>query len=93
MSIGLGVIGAPIFLTRLIVRHSSSITGGSYHFGRLGVSLGYVGLLLYCVNSDLLTTLKARLAAVGRMALTNYLMQSLICGLLYTGEGFALVGE
>ena len=65
----------------------------SYHFGRLGLSLGYIGLLLSCINSGLLAVLKARLAAVGRMALTNYLLQSFICGLIFTGGGFALLGE
>ena len=65
----------------------------SYHFGRLGLSLGYIGLLLCCINSELMSGLKARLAAVGRMALTNYLLQSVICGLIFTGAGFAMVGE
>ena len=65
----------------------------SYHFGRLGLSLGYIGLLLCCINSELMSGLKARLAAVGRMALTNYLLQSLICALIFTGAGFAMVGE
>ena len=65
----------------------------SYHFGRLGLSLGYIGLLLFCINSSVFDTLKVRLAAVGRMALSNYLMQSLICGLIFSGAGLALVGE
>ena len=65
----------------------------SYHFGRLGLSLGYIGLLLFCINSSFLDTLKVRLAAVGRMALSNYLMQSLICGLIFSGAGLGLVGE
>ena len=65
----------------------------SYHFGRLGLSLGYIGLLLCCINSELMSGMKARLAAVGRMALTNYLLQSVICGLIFTGAGFAMVGE
>ena len=65
----------------------------SYHFGRLGLSLGYIGLLLCCINSELMSGMKARLAAVGRMALTNYLLQSLICALIFTGAGFAMVGE
>jgi len=34
-----------------------------------------------------------RLAAVGRMALTNYLMHSLICLFVFTGAGLGLVGE
>jgi uncharacterized protein len=30
---------------------------------------------------------------VGQMAFTNYLMQSLICGILFNGFGFGLFGQ
>ena len=36
--------------------------------------------------------IKKRLAAVGRMALTNYLLHSLICLIVFTGAGFGLIG-
>ena len=65
----------------------------TYHIGRLGMALGYIGLLLLLINSALLTDLRTRLASVGRMALTNYLMHSFIALILFTGAGFALVGE
>jgi len=65
----------------------------TYHIGRLGMALGYIGLLLLLLNSSFLTGLRSRLASVGRMALTNYLMHSFIALILFTGAGFALVGE
>lgn len=37
--------------------------------------------------------LKTSLAAVGRMALTNYLMHSVICMVIFTGVGFGLFGK
>ncbi|MET7461190.1 DUF418 domain-containing protein [Nonomuraea sp. NPDC005501] len=37
--------------------------------------------------------LASALAAPGRMALSNYLAQSLICGLIFTGYGLALVDQ
>ena len=65
----------------------------SYHIGRLGLALGYIGLLMLLIHKDFLGAWRMRLAAVGRMALTNYLMHSVICMFIFTGAGFALVGE
>jgi len=65
----------------------------SYHFGRLGMALGYIGLLGLICKSGVLQAVTSRLAAVGRMALTNYLMHSLICAILFTGLGFGLIGQ
>ena len=45
------------------------------------------------VNSNILRSLKNRFAAVGRMALTNYISQSIICTLLFFGIGFGLFGQ
>jgi len=64
----------------------------TYHLGRFGIALGYIGVVMLVCNYGALPGLRARLAAVGRMALTNYLMHSLIALLLFTGAGFALVG-
>ena len=64
----------------------------TYHIGRLGMAFGWMGLVLFCVQGHMLAAMRARLAAVGRMALTNYLMHSLLCLFLFTGAGLALVG-
>jgi len=65
----------------------------TYHFGRLGIALGYIGLLGWIVKCGYLQSLTSRLTAVGRMALTNYLMHSLICAIIFTGMGFGLLGQ
>ncbi|XOV82318.1 MAG: DUF418 domain-containing protein [bacterium] len=65
----------------------------TYHLGRLGMAMGYTGLLLLLINGSYLSGLRRRLASVGRMALTNYLMHSLLALMLFTGAGFAWVGE
>ena len=57
------------------------------------MALGYIGLIVWLSQLGMLATIRQALAAVGRMALTNYLMQSLICALIFSGLGFALVGE
>ena len=65
----------------------------TYQFGRLGLALAYLSAIILIVRSNSLVSLTRRLAAVGRLALTNYLMQSLICLLLFTGAGLGLLGE
>ena len=65
----------------------------TYPLGRLGVALGYLGIVVLICRAGVLDGIRSALAATGRMALTNYLVQSLICLFLFTGAGFALVGE
>ena len=62
----------------------------TYHLGRMAVAFGWIGLLLWLIKGGWQS---ARLAAVGRMALTNYLMQSLICMLVFTGAGLGWVDQ
>ncbi len=61
--------------------------------GSIGVFLGYVGLVMLAVRSGRFPALRKRLAAVGRMALTNYIAQSLICTFIFYGHGLGLFGR
>ncbi len=65
----------------------------SYHLGRLGMAAFYLGLVMLVCRRGLVLQFTKRLAAVGRMALTNYLSHSLICLFIFTGAGLSLVGE
>ena len=65
----------------------------TYDVGRLGCAFGYTGLVMLFCKSGILGWLKLSLAAVGRMALSNYLAHSVICALIFNGVGFGLVGE
>lgn len=70
------------------------IVGEHFNYvGSLFVALGHVGLVMLICKAGLLRGLTARLAAVGRMALSNYLMQTLICTTLFEGWGFDLYGR
>jgi uncharacterized protein len=65
----------------------------TYDFGRVPLTLGHLGLILLFCRSNALRNLKVRFAAVGKMALTNYLAQSLFGLFLFTGAGFALYNQ
>jgi uncharacterized protein len=58
--------------------------------GTVPLALGHAGVLLGIYRSGAWRAFTRRLAAVGRMALTNYLMQSLICTTLFYGYGLGL---
>ena len=57
------------------------------------MTLGHVGLIGLLYQASPLSAAMRNLGAVGQMALTNYLTQSLICMLLFTGAGLALYGQ
>ena len=65
----------------------------TYHFGRLFMGLGYLGLVILLIKIEKLESLRFRLACVGRMALTNYLMHSVIALFIFTGAGLGLLGK
>jgi uncharacterized protein len=61
--------------------------------GLLPLALFYLSLLTRWAESDRAQWLQNHLRAVGRMSLTNYLMQSLVCGFVFYGYGFGLYGR
>ena len=64
-----------------------------YDFRRMAVGLGHLGLILLFCRRFPRSWLATRIAAVGRMALSNYLGQSILCGLLFYTVGFGLYGR
>tara|TARA_B100000459_G_C8597802_1_gene210577 strand:- start:1480 stop:2793 length:1314 start_codon:yes stop_codon:yes gene_type:complete len=65
---------------------------GTYHLGRVSMAFGWLGLVMLVCQGGLWSSLRVRLAAVGRTALSNYLLHSLLCLILFTGAGFGLIG-
>jgi uncharacterized protein len=57
------------------------------------VALAHVGLVMQVCRSGLLPRVRAALAAAGRMALTNYLGQTLVCVLVFDGWAFGQWGR
>ncbi len=63
------------------------------YWGSLLMALAYVSLVLLVSKSGLCRRLISRLAAVGRMAFSNYLAHTLICTTLFMGHGLGLFGS
>ncbi len=65
----------------------------TYQIGRLFTTLGHIGLFMLFIKSGIFNFLQKSLAAVGKLALTNYLTHSVVTSIIFYGDGFALFGE
>ena len=65
----------------------------TYEFSRLAMVAGHLGLLLLAIKAGVFGGLQRALAAVGQMALSNYLTQTLICITLFYSFGFGLFSD
>ncbi|MDO9519304.1 MAG: DUF418 domain-containing protein [Pseudohongiella sp.] len=93
--VGLPVIAFGIFWNYRNEWQITSMFWGSQfnYWGSLLVSLGWMSAILLLLKNRALSALTNRLAAVGRMAFTNYIMHTLLCGLIFYGHGLGLFGQ
>ena len=62
------------------------------YWGSLVLALGYLGLVMLAVRRRFLPGFQTRLAAVGRIAFTNYIFQTVVCTSIFYGHGLGLFG-
>lgn len=72
----------------------SMFLGNEFNYwGSLFLSAAYIGAILFLCSAGKLSAFTRRFAAVGRMAFTNYILQTLICTTIFYGHGFGLYGK
>jgi uncharacterized membrane protein YeiB len=88
VGIGLGLLGSLIATGHVPGDRTDGwgIAHGLLMLGNLPACLGYVGMVVLMLHSKTFGGIRV-LAPLGRMALTNYLMQSLIQTLFFYGYG------
>jgi len=100
--VGLGLfVGIPAVVLGVLqnlarnwdVRYSFFLGGFYNYWGSYLVALGWVGLIMLWCQGLLISPLKERMAAVGRMAFSNYILQTLICTTIFYGHGLGYFGS
>ena len=94
------VIGLSInyYEVTMIINSNFSFLGFSkskltYDAGRIPIVMGHIATIMLLCKLPVLQWLKARLAAVGKMALTNYITHSIIALFFFTGAGLGMFGK
>jgi uncharacterized membrane protein YeiB len=91
LGIGLGLLGSTIAVRAVPGAGGADgwqLASGLQMLGNLPASLGYVSLVIVMLHSASMFNKVRVLAPFGRMALTNYLSQSVIASMFFFGYGF-----
>lgn len=80
-----------LLILALLVAASGYVIGAPWEVE--GTAIAYAALLLLLWQAPRLTRMLQPLAATGRMALTTYLTQSVVCTLLFYGYGLGWYGQ
>jgi uncharacterized protein len=69
------------------------LANAPHQIGRVSTVLAHLAVLIIALKQQWAGWLTNRLAAVGRMALSNYISHSVICSLVFYSPGLALMGQ
>ncbi|MBI3132966.1 MAG: DUF418 domain-containing protein [Acidobacteria bacterium] len=103
MALVFGLLGlaANLFPQELVWSYSASfsfrplriLVRATYFFAKPGLTLGYAAGILLLLQHPVARKALGTFAPLGRMALTQYLLQSLICTWIFNGHGLGLYGK
>lgn len=97
--LGIGFVLSWVRLTELVHYKFDSFLKAKqahldfYELSRFFRSVGIFGLIMLLYKSGWFKWLFNLMRPVGQMAFSNYLMQSIICGLIFFGVGFGMYGH
>jgi uncharacterized protein len=84
--LGLGLFSNLVY----VVSKTTGLTGVGYVLGGLSLAVVYLSTLALLSLDETWQRRLAPLACVGRLALTNYMLQSVVCTTIFYGFGFGL---
>jgi uncharacterized protein len=91
---GLPLVGLGFWLVPTMLPHRLDLVSATAFFvtalGNLALCLAYASTLVLAVESSRWRAAALLLAPAGRMALTNYLLQSAVCVGIFYGHGLGL---
>ena len=94
---GFGIPLRAFFANNIIASNfdlvSMTLDGETYDLGRIPIALGHVGAVMLFCKAGIMAWLQDLLSAVGRTALTTYLMQTVIWIFLFNGQGLGLLAR
>ena len=97
---GAAFIGIPMIVYGILLNFEWNWDIRSFFFGiqfnywgSYLVALGWVGVIMLWCQSTLLRGLRTRVAALGRTAFSNYILQTLICTTIFYGHGLGYFGS
>jgi len=95
---GIGLIAVGYGVSDLLARGSNPLVSIKYmgvidYIGSVFVASGHIGIIMLTYKSGHFKAILSRLAAVGRMALSNYLIHTIVFTTVFYGYGFGLYGS